>query len=249
MNELYEFEFENRVVRYYSGESDFELNGKIFKAAPISRSEISREGGGDDCVLKLSLDLEPAPLFSAFNPSTNIYVKIYDEKQTPIFFGRVGSVEFDVKRGSASVKVTNLSGVIKSKIPTRTYSVSCSFDLFDEHCCCNKDAFKISLIGSKITLEANNTIIKSPDISTRPPQYFNGGYIEFASQRSYIIESAGDYLKLLFPVPNSIKESIIHVYPGCDKTISTCQNKFNNVINYGGFPFVPMRNPITQGFK
>jgi hypothetical protein len=28
-------------------------------------------------------------------------------------------------------------------------------------------------------------------------------------------------------------------YPGCDKSVFTCQNKFNNLLNFGGFPFIP----------
>src|ERR1700738_4852068 len=27
--------------------------------------------------------------------------------------------------------------------------------------------------------------------------------------------------------------------PGCDRTLSTCTNLFNNVILYGGFPYIP----------
>lgn len=30
------------------------------------------------------------------------------------------------------------------------------------------------------------------------------------------------------------------MYPGCDKTMKTCDNKFNNIINYAGEPFVPI---------
>jgi hypothetical protein len=29
------------------------------------------------------------------------------------------------------------------------------------------------------------------------------------------------------------------VYPGCDKSVFACRNKFNNFLNYGGFPFIP----------
>jgi hypothetical protein len=29
-------------------------------------------------------------------------------------------------------------------------------------------------------------------------------------------------------------------YPGCDKTQNTCTSKFNNLVNFGGFPYVPV---------
>jgi hypothetical protein len=27
--------------------------------------------------------------------------------------------------------------------------------------------------------------------------------------------------------------------PGCDRTLATCTNVFNNAIHFGGFPFIP----------
>jgi uncharacterized phage protein (TIGR02218 family) len=29
------------------------------------------------------------------------------------------------------------------------------------------------------------------------------------------------------------------VYKGCDKSMTTCQSRFNNLANFRGFPFVP----------
>lgn len=249
MNELYEFSFENKTTYYTSAHADFSSSGRVYKSAAISRSELVKESGGDDCTITMSLNLEPAPLFAAFNPASNIFARILDFDKVCLFYGRVNSVEFDLKRGVAKVKLSNLSGVIKSKIPVRTYGVSCSFDLFDEFCGCDKNAFEISFLGKQAEFKDNNTIIAHPLISSKPLGYFSGGYIEFASRRSYIVKSEQSELKLLFPVPNSAKDSLIHVFAGCDKTLSACRAKFNNEINYGGFPFVPMKNPMTQGFK
>ncbi len=30
------------------------------------------------------------------------------------------------------------------------------------------------------------------------------------------------------------------VWPGCSRTVSTCQNKFNNRLNFRGFPWIPV---------
>jgi len=37
----------------------------------------------------------------------------------------------------------------------------------------------------------------------------------------------------------------VKVYPGCDHTRPTCVSKFNNVVNYGGFPWIPSLNPFS----
>ena len=48
--------------------------------------------------------------------------------------------------------------------------------------------------------------------------------------------------------------STVVVLAGCDHSVTTCDTKFNtpedtqsNVINYGGFPFVPGKNPFETG--
>ncbi|MFH3651569.1 phage BR0599 family protein, partial [Acinetobacter baumannii] len=32
----------------------------------------------------------------------------------------------------------------------------------------------------------------------------------------------------------------IKVYPGCDKRLETCQNRFNNFSRFRGAPFIPI---------
>jgi len=36
----------------------------------------------------------------------------------------------------------------------------------------------------------------------------------------------------------------VTLYPGCDKSYSTCENKFSNDDNYGGFDYIPTKNPM-----
>jgi hypothetical protein len=38
---------------------------------------------------------------------------------------------------------------------------------------------------------------------------------------------------------------IVEVYAGCARDLDTCLNKFNNTINFGGFPYIPLNNPFT----
>src|SRR3546814_2715916 len=36
----------------------------------------------------------------------------------------------------------------------------------------------------------------------------------------------------------------ISLYPGCDHRRMTCKDKFNNILNYGGFDWIPTKNPM-----
>jgi hypothetical protein len=39
----------------------------------------------------------------------------------------------------------------------------------------------------------------------------------------------------------------VTLYAGCDKTQETCKNKFSNARNFGGYKFIPIKNPFTEG--
>ena len=38
--------------------------------------------------------------------------------------------------------------------------------------------------------------------------------------------------------------STVTLYPGCTKSRAVCKNKFDNLNNYGGFPWIPTKNPF-----
>lgn len=69
-----------------------------------------------------------------------------------------------------------------------------------------------------------------------------------------ILSQSGDDVTLLLPFPETIVGSTVVLLAGCDHSITTCDTKFNtpedtlsNVINYGGFAFVPNKNPFETG--
>jgi len=36
----------------------------------------------------------------------------------------------------------------------------------------------------------------------------------------------------------------VKIYPGCDRVRATCESKFDNLDNFGGFPWIPTKNPF-----
>jgi hypothetical protein len=35
------------------------------------------------------------------------------------------------------------------------------------------------------------------------------------------------------------------MYAGCDHLLATCRDRFSNVANFGGFPWIPQKNPFS----
>ena len=87
-----------------------------------------------------------------------------------------------------------------------------------------------------------------------PVDYFRGGYIKsLEGMNDYVhrhivgmtmsdtaLGLTWDTLLVLPPFPYDLEEmSAIEIAPGCDHNLTDCEDKFNNLTNYGGFPWTP----------
>lgn len=91
--------------------------------------------------------------------------------------------------------------------------------------------------------------------SGRPDKFFDNGVIEFTSGenagiRSDIATFASGQITLWEPLPYVVQNGdTVTVIAGCDKTIQTCANVYNNAINFGGDPYLPGNNYYMAGMS
>lgn len=247
MNELFEFIMGSEITRYTSSTHDIVYNGSTYKAVSISRNEISRDSFNDEASIKAFSEIYPLYLFKNFNPSYNVFLRVLNSSGIQLFVGRVKDVEFNADKGDATIRLATLGSLLKTKVPFRTYSRNCSFECFGDGCELDKEKFKITLLGSECEFSKDFMSIKSSKID-KPDNYFKDGYVEVNKRVSFVVSSKIGEIKLMFPLSDLNSSSVIHCYAGCDKLLNTCKTKFNNSLNFGGFAFVPSKNPITQGY-
>ena len=92
------------------------------------------------------------------------------------------------------------------------------------------------------------------DVEGKPDDWFAGGVIIFTSGQNSgrAIEVRGSDLAtgdlvLSFPPPFPVGTGdAFEIYPGCDKRLSTCIDRFDNVLNFRGDPFVPGADKLTE---
>jgi len=61
-----------------------------------------------------------------------------------------------------------------------------------------------------------------------------------------IAAQVGDQITLVQRLPEgtwAIGDAVT-LYPGCDRLYTTCRDKFANVPNFFGFPFIPRDDPF-----
>ena len=79
--------------------------------------------------------------------------------------------------------------------------------------------------------------------------WFSGGILDHGSNSRYIMSHSGDTIKLSRPLPGLAAGESVAIYPGCDRIITTCRDKFNNKDNFLAFPWFPEKNPFQVSIK
>lgn len=159
-----------------------------------------------------------------------------------LFVGRVAEVDFS--RSVATFNVNSHLELLNQNLPLNLYQAPCLNTLFDVSCALNRASFAVA--G---TAAAGSTTFVVDATLAQASGYFDLGSIVFTSGanngvsrtvKSYSVGSPG-MLVLLSPLPNApAPGDTFTAYPGCDKTQATCTNKFSNLVNFRGFPYVPV---------
>lgn len=150
-------------------------------------------------------------------------------------------VEPDFTRNQLQFSVKSDLDVLSVQMPRDLYQPSCKNTLFDMRCGLIREEHAVLA-----TVEVDSTLSRIVCTISKPQGYFTQGVVEFASglnagiKRTIRLHENGSLL-LTLPLTQmpEIGESI-KVYPGCDKMMETCDNRFNNLERFRGEPYVPV---------
>lgn len=128
------------------------------------------------------------------------------------------------------------------------FTSNCRADLYDARCKIDKD---LTANKSTFTVAADASNLQSFTTGlTQANGYFDFGLVVFSTGNnagvavevgSYLNASGAIKLKLITPYPILAGDTGI-IYRGCDKIITTCRDKWANVVNFRGEPFLPAPN-------
>ena len=136
------------------------------------------------------------------------------------------------------------------------FTPGCRWELGDSRCTVDLDALAVT--GDVTQLPVLHAATRAhhrtfwDSSRAEADGYFDLGVLEWTSgantgQISEIKTFAGGQFVLWRPTISAIAiGDEYEARPGCDKQPETCKTKFNNFVNYGGFPDVPGRDAIVQ---
>ncbi len=156
-----------------------------------------------------------------------------------LFAGRVSDI--DCSRTGIDMKCRSHLELLNIQMPRRLWQSSCTHVFGDAMCQFNRESLQASfacLSGSTETqifssvnptpagLYVQGTIIGLTGV--------NAGYSRTIAGMS----NGAVSVKLAFLSPPATGDEF-RLLPGCDRSIATCTNVFNNAVHFGGFPYVP----------
>lgn len=167
-------------------------------------------------------------------------------------FGHLGEVT--VKRDSFSAELRGLMQELSTSIGQIT-SPACRTQLGDIECGVNLTGSPGYTVTGAITAVGNEiTLFDSSRFEAAG--YFTHGKITFTSGLNrYLSMEVKDFssgspigtIILHLPMPYAVGIGDTYsMHAGCDKIITTCIAKFNNVVNFRGEPYLPGIDKIVQ---
>lgn len=257
--EFFQFQRGTEYWRYTTADRDVVMNGVSWSSGPITRDSIIISGNSavDTMALTVRASFEPVQSYRGQAPSGTTYLTVFRAHATQfiptvVFDGEiaatwVGTVS-DVKQ-SATDKLTiqgsTLSSAFDREGLRQTWNRNCTKIVFDRLCRLDRNLF---VVGFNVETLTGNTV-GAAVLAAHGDGYYDGGYIEYQVvegvwNRLGIERQVGSVCTLLGTTESINIGRAMNAYPGCPQTIDACQNKFNNVPNFGGIPIMPGTSPF-----
>jgi uncharacterized phage protein (TIGR02218 family) len=165
----------------------------------------------------------------------------FDDPLTPIgsiwmFSGRVSQCE--ATRYEAKITVNSDLELLNVQMPRNLFQAPCIHTPYDTGC----GIPKTGVAGTIISVNGTTFGVSIYNADS----YYDEGMIEFTSgsntgAKRTIKNQVSNLVTVTLGLSSTVNiGDTIKLYAGCDRTQATCQNKFNNLLNFRGFPYVPV---------
>lgn len=241
---------------------------QTFTAAQISHDKIDRKADFVKHAFQVSGRFDLGTLSSYFltTPATPVVIEViriakgtFDDGAAAVwgedtFVVQSGLLETVSLRGDiVTAAVVPKVFHMESAVPRVWFNRTCQWALYGTGCGLNHASFEWAT-----QIDATNRRARQITLSGRQAgmdsDHFRLGFMtHVASGETFTIShsahtGASDTLAVLGHWSASLEiGDQVKLFPGCRHNRNQCENKFNNLANYGGFSKVPNRNPSLHG--
>jgi len=243
--EMFRFAVSGATSRYYTSwqEDITAFFNATYTAIPITRSAIAVGPTVDAPPLEVTMpfnaDLITDLLFKT--PPRKAELRIFrSHSTTPTAFnskqiwrGLVGYAGLRGPRTAVLTVQSDMSSALDTPISSLCYQTLCNHVLYDARCTVDKTSFDQATTVSSIS----GNVVTVGTLSAAPDQTYKGGEIvrDSDGERRTIVDQTGTALTLMLPFRELAVTDAVTCYQGCDHLRATCNTKFSNLVNFGGF--------------
>lgn len=248
--ELYQITQGSLSWNFVSGATEIVRLGQTYVPSSISRDNVKQttDTFKDSMRLTFPRDNLFASQYIAFAPEEVTTVTLYrghygdpDSEFIVYWKGRV--VGAKTSGNQIDIQCESVFTSIKRPGLRARFEYTCRRTLYLGGCNVNREAYKH--IGNILSI-SGGLLLTVVGASLKPDGYYTGGMIISAdSIPRFVVAHTGDNITLSRTVPGLASGQNVSLYPGCDHLKETCFTKFNNLNNFGGFPWIPTRNPYN----
>ena len=245
--ELYLFIQGVNVWAYTSAPDAVVYDSYTYTPTAISRDRIKQNTD----VFKNALNLK----FPKSNPFAAQFMGQTPDFTTTVtvYRGHVGETDYiaywkgrvvnaEVSGNSISIQCESIFTSIQRPGLRAKFEYTCRHALYSGLCGASAATYGIN--DQIVEITNSSTKFNITDCASYPDGWFTGGILLVGTYRRFIVNHVGTIITVSRPLLEAAANDYAVVYPGCDHTMTTCKNKFNNILNFGGFPWVPTKNPF-----
>lgn len=212
----------------------------------------------NDFQINAPSDLPVVDLFRGTPPSETIWITVrrihVGETDAPIYWkGTLNNVKRP-EPAKATIIGKPIAASLKRTGLRLCWTRECPHFLYDVDCTVDKAAFAVE---AEVIALAANMIFVVP-VEEKEDGWFRGGFVEWQAsaegtlERRFVefdenvVEGTDSTLQLtIFGLVDYLAiGDTVTIYPGCNRMPTTCNDKFNNIENYGGFEKMPGKSPF-----
>lgn len=249
------YAFVGTFVSYYytSHNEDVIYQGQRYTAKPIKRSRLkitTPSAGNNDLTIDLAAD-DPLILSYAFGvapPDLDLTLTRYHSPDDVVIYWRGNVTNVRVANNIGQLISPNEIGrAMAGETPSVFYQTPCNNVLGDARCGVDLEALKhLTYMTSYDPNQFSDVEVQS--VGGRPDNYYTNGVFQTPLETRPIKAHVGNVLTLAYPLTQRRYRMPVTLFPGCNLGYtSDCRDKFNNQVNFGGYPFIPNINPFVSG--
>lgn len=146
---------------------------------------------------------------------------------------------YSISGGVITINFKDMLYLLDNEICRVRMQSMCNNQLFDSVCALDSDTYKVE---ATVTIDTTGKILTSATFGLQSDGYFTMGKVQYGDSKRIITSHDGNVITLNRAISDLESGNSVFAWPGCDKNPATCKERFDNIENFVGMPYIPLKD-------